>query len=123
MSSVQYLCWPASSFLHYIFIASCLAIRPACRRSGRLSRSATCLQPSLSGLVPSGQAEAHRDILARFSADMDRLASCELHPGARTGTSRRLLDLLPEQRLRDWAEACRRSHSAFGDKVQSTAGP
>ena len=49
---------------------------------------------------------------------MDRLASCELHPGACTGTARRLLDLLPEQRLRDWAEACRRSHAAFGDKAR-----
>lgn len=61
---------------------------------------------------------AHREILSRFSADMERLAACELHPAARSPGSRRLLDLLPEQRLRDWADSCARSHAAFMEKVR-----
>lgn len=50
---------------------------------------------------------------------MERLAACELHPAARSPSSWRLLDLLPEQRLRDWADSCGRSHAAFMEKVRA----
>ena len=50
---------------------------------------------------------------------MERLAACELHPAARGPGQRRLLDLLPEQRLRDWADSCGRSHAAFVEKVRT----
>lgn len=63
------------------------------------------------------QAAGHREILTHFTADMEQLAACELHPAARAPGARRLLDLLPEQRLRDWADSCARSHAAFMEKV------
>ena len=96
-------------------------IMELCCSSAVANGLSTCLFLQSPRTCPLRQAEAHNDILARFSSDMDRLASCELLPGARTGSARRLLDLLPEQRLRDWAEACQRSHAAFGDKVRCAA--
>ncbi len=58
-------------------------------------------------------------MLGRFDRDMEALAAAELHPAARSAGLTRLLDLLPEAKLRDWAAECARAHRQFADKVQS----
>eukprot|EP00891_Asterochloris_glomerata_P000620 jgi/Astpho2/620/fgenesh1_pg.00013_%23_39_t len=64
------------------------------------------------------QHERHGELLQRFAQDMELLASITLHEGAGTDRIKRLIDMVPEQRLREWAENCRRSHEQFTDKVQ-----
>ncbi len=66
------------------------------------------------------QAAAHRDVLERFNADMAALAAVELHPAARVDGRTRLLDLLPEARLRDWAANCTAAHAQFANKVMDS---
>ena len=63
------------------------------------------------------QHERHGELLQRFAQDMELLASITLHEGASTDRIKRLIDMVPEQRLREWAENCRRSHEQFADKV------
>lgn len=63
------------------------------------------------------QAAAHEEVLHRFDRDMEALAAAELHPAARSAGVARLLDLLPEAKLRDWAAECGRAHRQFADKV------
>lgn len=63
------------------------------------------------------QAAAHEEVLGRFDRDMEALAAAELHPAARSAGLTRLLDLLPEAKLRDWAAECARAHRQFADKV------
>ena len=63
------------------------------------------------------QHERHGELLQRFAQNMELLASITLHEGAGTDRIKRLIDMVPEQRLREWAENCRRSHEQFTDKV------
>lgn len=63
------------------------------------------------------QAAAHEEVLGRFDRDMEALAAAEVHPAARAAGLTRLLDLLPEAKLRDWAAECARAHRQFADKV------
>ena len=75
------------------------------------------LVPNLIPRLVTSQAAAHEEVLGRFERDMDALAAAELHPAACAGGAIRLLDLLPEAKLRDWAANCSRAHRQFADKV------
>lgn len=96
-------------------------------RQGHLEISArfhlplqSCTQPLFQAhtiLCANLKTAAHEEVLARFDRDMDALAAADLHPAARVGGATRLLDLLPEVKLREWAAECRRSHRQFADKV------
>ncbi|KAK9820447.1 hypothetical protein WJX72_010464 [[Myrmecia] bisecta] len=68
------------------------------------------------------QHTAHAETLVRFEQDMAQLAATELQPAARTRELTRLVHLVPEQRLRDWAANCGRSHKHFADKVSELEG-
>ena len=58
-------------------------------------------------------------MLGRFEGDMEALAGVEVAPAvaAAAGQLRSLLDLVPEQRVRDWAAQCAASHQHLSDKV------
>jgi hypothetical protein len=94
------------------------------RRQGSKGDSASILcstSPSLGvvshGALYAAQSAAHEEVLGRFDRDMEALAAAELHPAARSAGLTRLLDLLPEAKLRDWAAECARAHRQFADKV------
>ncbi len=48
---------------------------------------------------------------------MEQLASLQLHAGARTERHSRLIHLIPEQKMRDWAARCKHDHDHFAKKV------
>ena len=52
------------------------------------------------------EAAAQMAILQNFERDMEQLASLQLHPAARTDRHSRLIHLIPEQKMRDWAARC-----------------
>ena len=60
---------------------------------------------------------AQRGILEGFERDMEQLAALQLHPGARTDRHSCLIHLIPEQKMRDWAQRCKRDHDQFDKKV------
>ncbi|KAA6421485.1 MAG: hypothetical protein FRX49_08429 [Trebouxia sp. A1-2] len=63
------------------------------------------------------EAAAQKDILQGFERDMEQLASLQLHAGARTERHSRLIHLIPEQKMRDWAARCKHDHDHFAKKV------
>lgn len=63
------------------------------------------------------QAAQHDAALASFDAELQSLANAPIIPAAATPEHATLLDLLPEAKLRAWADYCRRSHVQFNDKV------
>ena len=63
------------------------------------------------------EAAAQMAILQDFERDMEQLASLQLHPAARTDRHSRLIHLIPEQKMRDWAARCKRDHDHFAKKV------
>ena len=65
------------------------------------------------------EAAAQKEILQGFERDMDQLAALQLHPDIRTDRHNYLIDLIPEQKLREWAARCKRDHDHFAKKVQS----
>lgn len=67
----------------------------------------------------SVQHTRQQDILTRFPADLDALRAVTILPPARTTEMRTLLDLIPEQRMRDWARHCEASHRSLGSKVDT----
>lgn len=64
------------------------------------------------------QAASHEEVLRRFERDMDRLKAAELHPAARTGSATHLMDLVPENQLRNHHTNCVHAHKQFADKVR-----
>ena len=60
---------------------------------------------------------AQREILQGFERDMEQLAALQLHTGARTERHSRLIHLIPEQKMRDWAARCKHDHDHFAKKV------
>lgn len=66
----------------------------------------------------SEQRRKHAEVLGRFERDMEALASMEIPAQARTAEMSRLSDLVPGQRMRDWAAQCASSHQNLSDKVQ-----
>ncbi len=66
----------------------------------------------------AAQSTTHTNALTEFDHDLHSLANQPLLPSVCTPEHRVLLDLLPEQRLRVWADYCRRSHTQFIDKVR-----
>ena len=58
-----------------------------------------------------------KEILQGFERDMEQLASLQLHAGARTERHSRLIHLIPEQKMRDWAARCKHDHDHFAKKV------
>jgi len=67
------------------------------------------------------QAASHEEVLRRFERDMDRLKAAELHPAARTGSATHLMDLVPENQLRNHHTNCVHAHKQFADKVAALA--
>ena len=65
------------------------------------------------------EAAAQKEILQGFERDMDQLAALHLHPDIRTDRHSCLIDLIPEQKLREWGARCKRDHDHFAKKVQS----
>ena len=65
------------------------------------------------------EAAAQKEILQGFERDMDQLAALQLHPDIRTDRHNYLIDLIPEQKLREWAARCKRDHDHFAKKVKS----
>ena len=65
------------------------------------------------------EAAAQKEILQGFERDMDQLAALQLHPDIQTDRHNYLIDLIPEQKLREWAARCKRDHDHFAKKVQS----
>ncbi|CAL8460904.1 g435 [Coccomyxa elongata] len=63
------------------------------------------------------QRRKHAEVLGRFERDMEALASVEVPAQARTPDLARLSDLVPQQRMRDWAAQCASSHQHLSDKV------
>lgn len=57
-------------------------------------------------------------MLGRFERDMEALASVEVPAQARTPDLARLSDLVPQQRMRDWAAQCASSHQHLSDKAR-----
>lgn len=68
------------------------------------------------------QAAAQKEILQGFERDMEQLASLQLHAGARTERHSRLIHLIPEQKMRDWAARCKHDHDHFAKKVGELKG-
>lgn len=64
-----------------------------------------------------GQRQGHAAILARFEADLREIAAIELHPAARTDALKRMSDLVPVDKLRDWVDHCQKGHDTFVEKV------
>ncbi len=64
------------------------------------------------------QRRKHAEVLGRFERDMEALSSVEIPPQARTPDLARLSDLVPGQRMRDWAAQCASSHQNLSDKVR-----
>ncbi len=52
---------------------------------------------------------------------MGRLEAVQLHPRLQTPAWRRLADLQPPQRIREWHDKCARSHESFASKVRPAA--
>ena len=65
----------------------------------------------------AAQRAKHDEVLARFPSDLDLLAGIELLPAARSRDVKRLIDLIPEQQMRSWYEACRTAHRHLLEKV------
>ena len=65
------------------------------------------------------EAAAQKEILQGFERDMDQLAALQLHADIRTDRHNYLIDLIPEQKLREWAARCKRDHDHFAKKVKS----
>lgn len=63
------------------------------------------------------EASAQKEILQGFERDMEQLAFLQLHAGARTERHSRLIHLIPEQKMRDWAARCKHDHDHFAKKV------
>jgi hypothetical protein len=91
---------------------------------------ATCTKEQGSERVIHGcrygeQRRAHEEVLGRFEGDMEALAGVEIAPAvaAAAGQLRSLLDLVPEQRVRDWAAQCAASHQHLSDKVPRWNAP
>eukprot|EP00873_Tetraselmis_striata_P002870 jgi/Tetstr1/423134/TSEL_013903.t1 len=61
--------------------------------------------------------QAQRDVLLGFERDMEQLGATELHPAAQADGRRLLVDLIPKERLREWADNCRIAREAFAVKV------
>ena len=95
--------------------------QPSRQQAAAAPASSAAPVPSLGvvshGALHAAQAAAHEEVLGRFDRDMEALAAAELHPAARSAGLTRLLDLLPEAKLRDWAAECARAHRQFADKV------
>ncbi|EIE22022.1 hypothetical protein COCSUDRAFT_48029 [Coccomyxa subellipsoidea C-169] len=68
------------------------------------------------------QRRKHAEVLGRFERDMEALSSVEIPPQARTPDLARLSDLVPGQRMRDWAAQCASSHQNLSDKVGDVEG-
>ena len=64
------------------------------------------------------QRRKHAEVLGRFEGDMEALASVEVPVQARTPDLARLSDLVPQQRMRDWAAQCASSHQHLSDKAR-----
>ena len=64
-----------------------------------------------------GQRQGHAAILARFEADLREISAIELHPAARTDALKRMSDLVPVDKLRDWVDHCQKGHDTFVEKV------
>ena len=65
------------------------------------------------------QRAQHEEVLGSFQANLDLLARLEVHPCAQRPGLRRLADVVPEPRLREWAACCSASHRSLASKVQA----
>jgi hypothetical protein len=61
--------------------------------------------------------QAQRDVLLNFEHDMELLSVTPLHPAAQSEGRRMLVDLVPRERLREWANNCRVAREQFAVKV------
>lgn len=64
------------------------------------------------------QRRKHAEVLGRFERDMEALSTVEIPPQARTPELARLSDLVPGQRMREWAAQCASSHQNLSEKVR-----
>ena len=81
--------------------------------------TAAQLHPGLHRYI--AQRSKHSEVLARFPVDMEALAAIEIHPAARSKELRRLIDLVPEPGMRQWAADCAKAHQHLGEKVGDDA--
>lgn len=65
----------------------------------------------------STQHVAHAQTLTHFNDALAAISCIELHPQLQTDQWKRLIDLQPQLKLREWYENCRRSHDHFAAKV------
>ena len=60
-------------------------------------------------------------MLASLPANLELMARLEVHPAAQSASLRRLVDFVPQERLRDWAGRCKVSHQTLAGKVTLAA--
>ncbi len=96
----------------------------ASRLAAGTSGSSTAAQTQTTWLLLPGpcrysaQAAGHQLLLSQFEEAMARLEACPLHPRLATPAWRRLADLQPPARVREWRDKCARSHDSFANKVR-----
>eukprot|EP01116_Phalansterium_solitarium_P018996 TRINITY_DN5186_c0_g1_i2.p1 TRINITY_DN5186_c0_g1~~TRINITY_DN5186_c0_g1_i2.p1 ORF type:complete len:458 (-),score=124.83 TRINITY_DN5186_c0_g1_i2:140-1513(-) len=61
--------------------------------------------------------EKHEKLLASFPGDMERLRNIPLHIALRRDRMNTLMDVIPEQKLRLWAEDCAAEHGQLSTRV------
>eukprot|EP01101_Sappina_pedata_P006937 TRINITY_DN3567_c0_g1_i1.p1 TRINITY_DN3567_c0_g1~~TRINITY_DN3567_c0_g1_i1.p1 ORF type:complete len:852 (+),score=357.97 TRINITY_DN3567_c0_g1_i1:28-2583(+) len=71
----------------------------------------------------SQMSQKHAELLQGFESSMKKLEQTPLHPGlsqsvgGHAGASKTLLDCIPENRIRSWANDCAKIHSTFLGKM------
>ena len=63
------------------------------------------------------QCAQHDEVLASLPANLDLLARLEVHPAAQGPQLRRLVDFVPQERLKEWAGRCAGSRQSLAAKV------
>lgn len=91
---------------------------PVCTSQGYHHRLTACPAPIHRYIA---QHAKHKDMLARFPRALATLASVPIHPAARTERLRSLIELVPQQALRDWATSCENAMQTLAARVSRCA--
>lgn len=70
----------------------------------------------------SVQKRKHVEVLEEHGPLMDLMRATHLHPDLQRDGRVKLMDLVPEEKLRKWAESCRKAHTHFSEKVANLEG-
>ncbi|KAL6064187.1 hypothetical protein QOT17_010808 [Balamuthia mandrillaris] len=63
------------------------------------------------------QQSKHYGLLESFAHDLQRLRETVIHEALQTPTMRTLIDCIPEDRLRKWADDCRKEHEQLALRI------